>query len=425
MDFHSKTCLVIDLGLFTCVAEKLAEDFGKVYYHSPWTEAFPRSSSMLLGSGLKGVERCDYWEEAVEKSDLIVFPDAMLGPLQVLLEGAGKRVWGGRMAEELELYRDSAKKHMKSLGINVGPYEVVVGVDRLREYLKEHENVVFKMSFTRGDMESVPRAGKKSKNYPLVKDFIDDMESRMGPRAKHAEFIIEEMIPDAVEIAYDGYTVDGTYPDTVMWGVEVKSRCYVGHCVPYAEMPSQIVETNARIGPTLGKYQCRSWAGMEMRVTKDGRPWVIDPLIRFGNPPGALCTLMYGNLAEIMWYGAEGQLVEPELKDEWGAQILIHSDWSARHWQAVYYPEEISRNVRLVNHTVMDDVHYVVPGPDLNNAIGSIVATGPTMQKAIEKAQEYAEQVEGYDLDIEKDSLPKAEEEFKKLAEYHIVEGGK
>jgi len=56
-EYQDKTALVIDNGLFTHTAIKLAESFGNVYYFTPWVNAFPKSNATLPGDGLDEITR--------------------------------------------------------------------------------------------------------------------------------------------------------------------------------------------------------------------------------------------------------------------------------------------------------------------------------------------------------------------------------
>lgn len=421
MNLSSKTCLVIDNGMFPYIAETLAESFGKVLYWSPWLSAFPSDKEMQIGVGLKGVKRVDWWLPHIDKADIIIYPDCYYGPDQVYLEKTlGKRVWGGRMSEELELYREQSKVTLDEQGVPIGKFAVCEGMEELRTYLQSHPNVMVKYSFTRGDKESF-----HVKTYKLSKPELDDLEHRLGPRANHRTFIVEELIEPACEIGYDGYTIDGQWPESCLWGVEDKGRAYAGMVEDYDKLPEQIKDNNAKVAPLLKKWRCRSWFGMETRVTrKEGVPFVIDPLVRFGNPPGALCSLIYRNLAEIMWHGAEGELVQPVFDNAWGVQLQMYSSWSEDHWQPIHFPQEIAPYVKLPYHTVIDGTHYVVPTADKNPAIGSVVATGKTLQQAIEKVKKYAEQVEGPAIKVDMDVADGLIAEFDKLKQYGLT-GGK
>ena len=64
---NSKKILVIDTGLHTEHAAKLAQDGHKVYYFSEWRETFPQKKKMLIGEGIDGIERVQNWEYYKDK----------------------------------------------------------------------------------------------------------------------------------------------------------------------------------------------------------------------------------------------------------------------------------------------------------------------------------------------------------------------
>ena len=136
-----------------------------------------------------------------------MFPDVYEGPLQNYLEKIGKRVWGARNGDELELFRADSKKHLKSIGIDIGPWKLVKGIDALREHLEKQRRSV-------GEDLAAPAATWKHSTpttYDLSKPKIDELEHQLGAKGKIMEFIVEDGIPDAVEIGYDGWTIDGKF----------------------------------------------------------------------------------------------------------------------------------------------------------------------------------------------------------------------
>lgn len=416
-DLKTKRALMVDNGMFSYIAEALAPHFKSMEYWSPWASAFPYDNAMQVGVGLPGVKRVNWWLPRVKDVDLIIFPDVYYGPDQVFLEQElGKRVWGARMSEELELLREQSKVTLDELGVPIGKFAVCEGIDELRDYLKKHPKVFVKFSFTRGDKESF-----YVHSYKLTEPELDDLEHRLGPRKNHRTFIVEDKIEPAAEIAYDGYTVDGQWPEATLWGVEVKGVCYGGVVADYKDLPEQITRNNAAVAPWLKERHARTWFAMETRVTKkEGVPFVVDPMQRFGNPPGALCTLMYRNLAEIIYHGAAGRMVQPVFDNKWGVQVQLYSSWSEEHWQPIYFPEEIEKFVKLQYHTVIDGTHYVVPTPDKNPAVGSVVATGKTLHDAIEKVKGYADKVEGPGIKVDKRLVDGLTEEFESLKQYGL-----
>lgn len=415
MDFKDKTVMIIDNGLFIELAITLSKSFGKVYYHTPWVNAFPQSNTRIVGVGVPGIERCnDYWD-VKDEVDLWVFPDIYCGGLQLELESQGKRVWGSRKGDELELYRPETKKHLKSLGVNIGSYKVITGMENLREYLKANDNQYVKVSTTRGDMETF-----KAKNYNLVEPKLDELEYKLGAKKSMMQWVVEDAIPEAVEVGYDGYTIDGEFPKHAMAGIEIKDKSYLGIFKEYDKMPKQIKDVNSKVAPTLKEYGYKNFFCCEMRITKDGTPWVIDPMCRFGSPPGELVQNMYSNLAEILWYGAEGVLVEPKAAAKFGAEVLIHSSWADKNWQPIEFPMELRDQYKFRNLTIIDGKYYVAPQGVGLPEIGAVVAQGDTKEEAIKKCKEYCEQIEGYYIECYPDSLDDATEEEAKLKEFGI-----
>lgn len=413
MDHSSHSCLVYDQGLFVEIAATLSKSFGKVYYFMPWVSAFPKSNSLLVGKGMPNVERVDdIWNV---NPDLWVFPDVYDGGLQIHLEELGKRVWGSRMGEELELYRPESKHFLKSTGFSVGKYGVVCGLDALRKALKAKDNVWVKISRTRGDMETF-----YSSNYKNIEPRLDELEHVLGAKKKNMKFVVEASIEDAVEIGYDGYSIDGKFPGSAMVGIEVKNKGYLGHFQKSSDMPEQIQKINNMMAPALKEFGYKNFFTIEARITKDGTPWVIDPCCRFGSPPGELVQLMYTNLADIFWHGAEGELIDPVPAGEWGAELLIHSSWADKNWLAVHFPESIRDSIKFRNFTIIDGEYYIVPQSVGLSEIGAIVAVGKTSEEVSDKVQKLAAQVEGYVLDVFPDSLQEADKEIAKLKEYGI-----
>lgn len=412
-DYSTRSVCVIDNGLFAEVAVTLAKYFGRVYYCVPWENAYPKSTQLMVGSGLEGVEKIDSIWPVIDKVDLFVFPDVYFGPLQVYLTKQGKRVWGSRMGEDLELFRDFSKQTMIDVGVDVGKYEVVTGISSLRKFLQKHKNQYVKISRTRGDFETF-----KSESYDLSEPKLDEIEHKLGARKELVDFIVEETIDGAVEVGYDGFTIDGQFPAHAMSGIEIKDKGYIGHFKAYNDMAEPILEVNDKLATTLQRYQYRNFWAAEARITKDGVPWVIDPCARFGSPPSELLLNIYTNLADIMWHGAAGEVVDPEPLAEWGAEVMLISSWANLNWQAIDFPKEIRDAVKLHFPVVIDDRYYITPqGFDLP-CVGAVVAYGDTMEQAIQRCKNLAEKVRGYYVEAPIDCFDSGIEEIAKLKKY-------
>lgn len=410
MNLKSKCALVYDNGIFTAMAETLAKDFGRVLYYVPWTSGMPKSNALLIGEGIDGIERVTSPWPHFDEIDIWIFPDVYEGELQEWLAAQGKRVWGCHGGAVLELDRPASKEESKKLGIDIGPYKVITGLDALRKHLKANDDQWVKISGTRGDMETFG-----AKTYEKVEPRLDELEHNLGALKKIMTFTVEQGINDAVETGYDGYCIDGKFPKGAMTGVEVKDEAYLMKTVAWRDLPDPVRSVNTKLAPSLKKYGYRGFISTEVRCTKDGKAYLIDPCCRAGSPPNELYQVMMTNIAEVIWYGAEGIVIEPEFKAKWGAEVLLISDWADQNWMHVSFPEEIRENVKLRNYCCIDGEYYVIPQWTGSAEIGAVVALGNTPDEAITECKRICELVEGHLLSKPVDALDIAREQLEEV----------
>lgn len=410
VNLRSKTVLVWDNGIFTEIAVTLAQTFGRVLYYVPWTSGMPKSNALMIGEGLDGIERVASPWAFFDDIDLWVFPDVYEGELQEFLAAQGKRVWGCRMGAELEIDRPKSKEASRKLGIDIGPYKVIKGLDALRKHLKANDDQWVKISGTRGDMETFG-----AKSYAHVEPRLDELEHNLGALKKVMTFTVEKGINDAVETGYDGYCIDGKFPKAAMTGVEVKDEAYLMKTVRWSELPEQVRTVNEKLAPALKKYGYRGFISTEVRCTQDGKAYLIDPCCRAGSPPNELYQVMMSNMAEAMWYGAEGIVIEPEFKAKWGAEVLLISEWADENWMHVSFPDKIRENVKLRNFCQIEGEYYVIPQWTGSAEIGAVVALGNTPDEAIAEVKRIAALVEGHLLSKPVDALDIAREHLEQV----------
>jgi hypothetical protein len=406
----SKTCCVFDNGLFVSLAETLAKSFGRVLYHSPWEQGFPRSNSTIIGDGISGVTRVNSIWPLIDDIDLFVFPDIFHGPLQVYLRGIGKRVWGSGLAESLEIERAKSKRWLRDLGLPVGPYRVIHGTNDLRRFLQTHDDQYVKISRTRGDMETF-----HAKTYQLIEPRLDELEHALGAKKHITEFVVEAPIEAKAEVGYDGFTIDGRYPQKALFGVETKDAGYIGQVSVYSALPRSLGYVNTKLSPLFRDLRYRGFFSSEIRVAEDGTPYMIDPCCRMASPPGELYQYLIANLAEVIWAGADGELVEPEWLYPFGAQLILRSDWAEHGWQPIDITQEYTDNVKLHYLTMIGGKRYYVPQAVTMPEIGAVVAGGATKQAAIAAVQAIAEQVKGYDVKFDIAALETAAADMEAL----------
>jgi len=409
------TVMVVDDGMFLEVASRLGRDFKEVLYYSTWERPYPKMNEGLIGYGMPNVTRVNSIWEHFDDVDLFVFPCTGFGDLQEHIESLGKRVWGSRRGEEMEIYRDMMKSHMKKLGLPVGKYEVLKGIEELREYLKKNDDTYVKINQWRGMFESF-----YSKNYKTIECKLDEIENILGPFKFITDFIVEESLPDKVEIGYDGYTIDGKYPARSIAGIEVKDLGYIGEVREYKDLPKEVTDFNTKISDTFKNYGYRGMFSTEIRVGKDKVPFMIDATCRMPSPPNELYQELYTNYSEIIWHGSNGEMVDPIASAKFGVQALIYSSWSEKHYLPIDIPADVKNQVKLMNAVMIKNQYYICPQDNPTDVIGSVIGLGDTLEKAIENMKDVAGKISAYDLDIRIGSMEKAQEQMDKLRTFGI-----
>lgn len=401
-DLSSKTICVVDRGLFTSWATKLSESFGRVLLFVDWRNAFPTSTAYSIGEGLPGVEKIDGLFEHIPEVDCFFFPDVYDGGLEEHLRSLGKPVWGSGHGEELELNRWETKRLLKEIGLPVQHVARVVGLDELRDYLKDHEDVYVKVSLLRGDCETF-----HSPTYDLIEPRLDELDHKLGARKYTKEFIVEDAISPALEVGYDGFTIDGQFPESAILGVEEKDLGYIGVVKPYRTFSQQVRIVNDKLSPILAEYQYRNFFSSEIRLGRDKEPYLTDPCCRAGSPPSEVYQEAASNWGEIVWAGAHGELVQPKWNCKYCVEAMIHCGWAAQNNEAIYFPKEIEQWVKLRNGARINDHWLVMPQTVSLPEVGAVVAVDNTLLGAIKKLKSYADKIEGYDVTVHLESIQK------------------
>lgn len=404
-NLSDKVVCVVDNGLFTGFARKLAPAFKKVLYYMPWQSAFPKSRQLVVGEGFPEIERVPsniryrkaggetsgrHWTRLKDAVDLWAFLDVFHADLQWELSNEGRRVWGARDAEELELYRWEARAVFKRLGLPVLPAELVVGMKALREHLKTAQPPKFiKQSFTRGDWETW-----EFKGYPQAERRLEQMEYDLGPIKDDYEFIVEDAL-DFPEFGYDGAVIDNQFLYPAMLAPEVKGLGMVGRIIQSAaELPPGLASVNGRLAPEFARLSYRGFFSSEVR-----RDVLLDPCCRLGSPSNELLQELIGNWPEIMWEGAGGRLVPARVLHRYGAVAMAYAEDSGQNWQELFYPPALDPWVKLRNPLRVGARKFAVPQGAPQNLAG-IVGVGSSLLEAIGNLAEHAAQVKGDHIDI-------------------------
>lgn len=415
-----KILLICDNGLFFDFALKLADHFKKVYYYTEWKNAYPGMAEAVVGTEWKNGKRLDTFDgknierienmfSVMDEIDCFFTPDIYDGDLLELLERSGVPCFGSGKAECLELDRYETSVEMKKLGMDVAPTIKITGMKALREHLKKNDDKYVKISKYRKTFETFHHI-----NYKLSEPLLDNVESTLGPLKYIVEFVVVDSIEAVVEEGIDAYCVNGQYPSKMFTGCEIKDVSYAGRLIDEKELSTGNKKVNEKFLKLLKKYDHNGFFSTEVRTTKDGKHYFIDPCMRLGLPPNALYQEIYSNLGEIIWSGANNVLVDPKTENPYGMEILISSGWHSGNHQTVYFPEKIRQWIKLINPIKIDGTYHVLRLGD-SSTIGSLVAVGKSHEECATKIRNMAKLIEGYDLNIKTEGLDEAIEAYKTM----------
>lgn len=390
------TALVIDHGRFLPVARRLGKDLRKVYYWSPWEKDCPTVREGLVGEGFPEIERVEsIWQP--DDVDLYVFPDIGFAAEQRRLIRDGKIVFGPMGADELETYRGRFLKKLEEIGLPTPIYVTLYGLSALREHLREQTDLYIKISKWRGDMESW-----HWRSWEEDEGTLDALAFRLGPIKDKLTFYVFDPIDADVEDGFDTFCVDGKCPRTCIHAMEHKDQALLATFAQIHDLPGPLKFVAEKFLPVLGDYGYRGFFSTEVRVTKDGTPYFIDPTLRAGSPPSQVQCDMIANYGEVVWGAANGQIMEPQPTAQFGVQAVLKARSSPDEWTTIKLPESLVECVKAGHAMQVDGLLCLPPGKaeELNLWL---TATGDTIRDAIATLQGYVDELPE---DLSCDMLP-------------------
>jgi hypothetical protein len=377
--------LVRDHGMFLPVARTAAKYFKKVFYSTPTEKGFQEIGDFVLGDGIPNIERVEDWlsPSIFDQIDLVIFPYILDSGLQEHLEACGKKVWGARRADELEKRKGLFYQTLEEIGLEVPPHEVIKGMTNLRTYLKENENLFVKISTFRGTCDTW-----KHKNYQQSLSYLDLLAVKLGPFQDLVTFYVLKEIKTDIEGGVDTYCIDGQWPKDVVLGYEAKNETYLATVKPMSEVSKVFTKVNDAIGPVLARYNYRQFFSTEIRV-KDDVSYFIDPTCRTASPAGEEMLDLFGNIGDIFWRGAHGELVEPEITARFAGEAYIHWTGEKQEWKCLVVPEEFQDRVKIYGSAYVDGAFWWPPEDE--EVIGCIVGLGDNPTEVIDSIKESLE----------------------------------
>ena len=85
---------------------------------------------------------------------------------------------------------------------------------------------------------------------------------------------------------------------------------------------------------------CRSFFPPKSGSAKNREPYLMDPAMRAGSPPSEAYIELFSNWDEVIWAGADGEMVDVQsAAAAYAAEIILRSEWAREHFLALDYPQ--------------------------------------------------------------------------------------
>jgi len=416
INLSKKSCVCLDHGVFVEVALRLAEPggFGKVYYVDPsWEEAFSKTDHAVIGDGFREITRVPEIWDVIEEVDCAVFCDVHHGAMQEYLERQGVPVWGARRADKMELKKLYFRELQKTLGMEVPKYDVVEGLDALREHCRAETDRWIKVTPQyRGMRETFHH-----KNYRSSRQKIDEMAVIFGGMQDHLKFLSEKPIKGKFEGGFDSYSVDSRLPKTVISGFERKDECYLAAVLAYLDLPEALKLPQAFLDE-LGKHRYRQMLSTEVKMQATDKGVLLEPTCRFPSPAGEEQMVCYENFPQIVWAGAHGQLLEPRSRCRYMCECMLEHNDDEEFPREITVPKTVREYVKLYNITALDgDRYQIAPGGKI---IGAIVGIGDSPRESVTMLKHIKEALKDEPVTIKMESLGHLIKEIDKSQEAGI-----
>ena len=405
----------VDYGLFTEMAVQGSKNFKQVFYYNPsWKNAFPSSKDVTIGTGFENLKVIkDFWDYK-KYFDMVIFCDIYDGDMQNELRSQGIPVWGMGSVEWLERDRLRTTEWQKSVGLPTPERKEVIGISELKKLPKGWH---IKIDEFRDDTETFKKLGNMQ-----MESFFNALALNLGHRQETYPFMAEKDIPDAVEFGVDIYTVNGNYPKYGLFGLEIKGAGYGGRISLLENLPQPIKKVNDALKLIFSESKVTGQFSTEVRCNRKRIGYLIDPTMRLANPPHQSQMEIIGNLPEIAWAGANGELVEPKIKARYCAQCTMTSEFAALGEVAFEIPDKVKRFIKVKNVAKSEGVYYYIPNKDSKiETVGAVVGLGNTLDEAIKNCKDNASEVKAFQLEIDLGALDTLSEEIAKSKSYGIT----
>lgn len=207
-------------------------------------------------------------------------------------------------------------------------------------------------------------------------------------------------------VDYDGMIYCVTVPNHIILVRRNGKACWCGNSsylaavTSFENMPEPLKLIMTVFAPRFEKGRYRNEFSMEVRVL-DEKAYFIDPTTRLGLPSTGSQLELWKNFSQIVWAGANGELVEPEPAGKFSAELILTAKADDGLWPTVEVPKELKRWCKLADCIEVDGLtSWPREGGD-DQSVGWLVAIGDTPRETLETIKGYVAALpEGLSADI-------------------------
>lgn len=389
--------LVLCSGLYANLAADLSDgEKNTVWYLTITESVFPKYAEFAPGHNfqdLKKVRLIDIYKYAKQADCIVSFDTGCNGLIEMFRKiYPEKSVFGAGLGEKLETDRVGFKELLKAMDLQYIPYEVIIGFDALRKYLKANPKKVVKAEANfRGDFETIC-----VKDYDSMKQVIDDRQALFGPYSEQVEFVVEDMVECIIEAGFDGFFSGGEFK-VFSVGIEFEKNLYIGRV--NGDIADVIGDTLEALKPVLKDIDYRGALSTEERIVSKKESYFIDPCCRCPMPLGVLYSRFINNWAEVVYKIGKNEPYEIECDVKYVGAYALSSASAKDNFTLVQIEKGHEDEFRFEMATQdKDGRYYSVKGLE---TVVVVVAGGDSPEEVVEKLKAQAENVDAFNLETD------------------------
>jgi hypothetical protein len=298
----------------------------------------------------------------------------------------GIPVFGAGEAEQFENDRSFCKHLLERVGLPVGPYVELTGLEALEKYLRSHEDKYVKLD---GHYRGVQETFHHVRWRDTMRDYWPALINGLGSSSEIAEFIVEMPIKSKCEVGRDELECLGQFSELGLVGYEEKAKSYLGFV---CKNPPLLEKVDAKLAPYFKATGSKTFWSNELRYTADGIGHLIDPTVRSAHPVVEGQLEIFSNIPKVIEVCTKTTHLDPLVAvDKYVAIVQVKSGTLAEHYAKVSFPKDQRQFVKVRNARMDKGELWVVPK---SYVACSTVGIGSTPKSAIEKANWLAGEIE-------------------------------